>query len=54
MMMGFGVLVVVVFVVIVWQLINQTDNTNTIHKRNVRQDILDECYANGEITREEY
>lgn len=63
MMMLFGGLVFVFLGIVMWQLIttnNSRYGTEHEHKEKLKgmpkttQDILDERYANGEISREEY
>ncbi len=60
MMMGFGFIVVLIVGVIAWQLLSQNQNTETLHKEKRKaipqsaREILDERYANDEITREDY
>lgn len=60
MMMGFGILIVVVFGVIMWRFIDKNNDANALYKEKRKvmpqtaQDIVYERYANDEITQEEY
>lgn len=60
MMMSLGFIAVLVVGVVVWQLISENPKTKTVYKQKHKaipqtaQEILDERYANDEITREEY
>lgn len=60
MMMGFGAIVVIVVCIIVWQFISGNQQTEVNHKQKRKaipqseKAILNERYANDELTREEY
>ncbi len=60
MMMGFGILVIAIFGVVLWQFVGRQNQANAIHKekRKVKpkteQDIAYKRYANDEISQEEY
>ena len=60
MMMGFGVFVFLVIGIIAWQMIDKNQKIDPLRKEKRKampqtaHEILDERYANDEITREEY
>lgn len=60
MMMGFGILAIAIFGVVLWQFVDRKDESNALHKekRKVKpkteQDIAYQRYANDEISQEEY
>ena len=60
MMMGFGLIAVIVVGVFVWQLLSVNQKTKVAYKQKRKaipqsaKEILDERYANDELTREEY
>lgn len=58
--MGFGLIAVIVVGVFVWQLLSVNQKTKVAYKQKRKaipqsaKEILDERYANDELTREEY
>lgn len=60
MMMGFGVFVFLVIGIIAWQILDKNQKIDQPRKEKRKgmpqsaQEILNERYANDEITREEY
>lgn len=60
MMMGFGILVFMILGVIVWKYITDNNDAKTQNKEKRKampqtaHEILDERYANDEVTGEEY
>ena len=57
MMMLFSGVIVVVLAVVVWQFINDSESPYKQKRKGIPQtvrDILDERYANDEISRDEY
>jgi len=58
--MGFGILVIVIFGVVLWQFVDRNNQANAFHKEKrkakpkTEQDVAYKRYANDEISQEEY